>query len=235
MTIFTEQQVEDGALFMDETSNFDLDGDIEGRVLITDVGRDEEEKHETNCQGIHTSDDWPDESAGPPPPATAAEATKFLVEFFGNNTEGFLSYHQGGPIPPKELVEARNVEMVLRLDLSNCIQFFYEGLDEVTYGLQDKEILAFVNLGVKKEEAAQLRKRLKKDGGKGKDEIKVACYDVMTVTERLEYKSLKDRRDRQHMELFFKLQRHALSVGVPKHHSGGLLLVYLRLCMGVDV
>ena len=137
MTIFTEQQVEDGALFMDETSNFDLGGDIEGRVLITDVGKDEkdeDERRETNCQGIYTSDDWAEESVGPPQPATAAEATKFLVEFFGGNTEGFLSYHQGGPIPPKELVEVRHVEMVLRLDLSNCIQFFYEGLDEVTYG-----------------------------------------------------------------------------------------------------
>ena len=92
MTIFTEQQVEDGALFMDETSNFDLGGDIEGRVVITDVGKDakdEEERRETNWQGIYTPDDWSEESVGRPQPATAGGATNFLVEFVGGKPEGF--------------------------------------------------------------------------------------------------------------------------------------------------
>ena len=44
------------------------------------------------------------------------------------------------------------------------------------------------------------------------------------------YPKWKDQKNR--LTLFFRLQEEAHALRIPKHHSGGLLLVYLILCLG---
>jgi len=55
------------------------------------------------------------------------------------------------------------------------------------------------------------------------------------------HKSLREQQCRRwkvlrnRTELFFKLQKESHDLNIPKHHSGGLLLVYLILCLGYSL
>jgi hypothetical protein len=156
-----------------EVATFTCEKDGEpcvGRVLVGEL-QDEEEWEQTSG-GVWTRelDDWV-ETEEPPKPATPEEAKQYLRLFF----EG-LSMHYGGPIPETELLQDRHVDMVLRLDLSDCIDIFYVSLAE--HGVKEA---------------------------------------------------------RRQIELFFKLQKRAFRLAIPRHRSGGLLLVWLYLRRGWDV
>jgi len=109
-------------------------------------------------------DDTPDESV------TMEDAADFLTRFF----EG-KRWHCGGPIPKAVLLCDRHLQMVLRLEMNDCVDLFYEAL------------------GVPK------------------------------------------RFTRKETKLLSSLLDEAYQKSIPKHHTGGLVLVYLRLCIGLDI
>jgi len=156
--------------FMDET-----DEPGAGRVLVGDANNENSAWLDGLLLGTpdhRVKDDWvTDEDDPVPPPATPDEAKRFLRMFFVDR-----SMHYGGPIPERELLIPRHIEMVLRLELSDCIDIFYASLGE---------------------------------------------------------HGIKEQRTR--IELFFALQKESHRIGVPRHRSGGLLLVWLRLCRGWEV
>lgn len=128
--------------------------------------------------GVCMSGDWPQEPEVPPEPATEEEAQQFIVTFFTADNTFFAdkNYYLGGSIPTPEMVSEHNVQMVLRLNLVDCIDIFYQALKEI---------------------------------------------GVISSSEQI--------------ALFFRLQRECARLGIPKHHSGGILLVWLKLCRGFDL
>lgn len=55
------------------------------------------------------------------------------------------------------------------------------------------------------------------------------CLDEQQETNR------RWRRLEKRLELFFYLQKESHDLNIPRHHSGGLLLVYLILCLGYSI
>ncbi len=114
-----------------------------------------------------------DEDDPPPPPSTPEQCEGYLRRFFAGK-----SMHCGGPISEHHLLSEKHVEMVLRLELSDCLDIFHDSLDE-------------------------------------------------NIHRNRRWRSIRHR-----VELFKRLEAQAAAQQIPKHHIGGLLLVYLILCKG---
>ncbi len=111
-----------------------------------------------------------------PPPSTPEQCEEYLCRFFAGRT-----MYCGGPIPERHLLRKKHVEMVLRIELSDCLDLFHVSLDE-------------------------------------------------NIHRNRRWKSIENR-----VELFKKLEAQSAAQQIPKHHFGGLLLVYLILCKGYEL
>ena len=181
----------------------------------------------------HAADNWtsqPDREDGmtedtepPPKPATREEAMYFLTIYFRDR-----QMDCGGPIPLAELVSARHIDIVLRLELSDCIDLFHACLESSLFGLRRQQrqmVRAW------RRQIAMAKKVW--DSTTHEDGTKIP--DPLTKDERKLYNWLRYKMKIKHTNLLFKLQHEAYELAIPRHHSGGLLLVWLRLCMGFDV
>ena len=110
-------------------------------------------------------------------PATQDQLMGFLQRFFANKTRSF-----GGPINPAKLFAKRNIEMMQRLLLSDCLIAFHQCIET------QKNITA------------------------------IHKFTPRTRT-----------------MLYRQLEMEAFSLGIPKSKFGGILLVYLNLCLGYNV
>ena len=169
-------------------------------------------------------DDWLTEETEPPPkPATKEEAMFFLTAFFRKRES-----HCGGPIPATDLLTNRHIEMVLRLELSDCLDIFHECLETLYFGLPKKQRTRLYQL--------HRRVRLARaEWGKVPHEEKEKMPDPLDAAERKLYKWLRIKMKISHTELLKKLQKQSYDMAIPRHHSGGILLVWLRMCMGFDI
>ena len=118
----------------------------------------------------------------------------------------------GGPIPTAELTSEINIEMVLRLELVDCLDIFHSCLESTLFGLHRSQ----------KSQLEKFRQRNKETS-------------PLTREERQLYSWLRSRMKINQTELLLRLQKEAYEMSIPRHHSGGLLLVWLRLCMGYDI
>jgi len=163
---------------------------------------DNSEESNDNIRG--DNDDWDGEGSEPLLDiATPDEARRFLTMFFDGR-----EMYCGGPIPINELLETKNIEMVLRLELVDCIDIFYSCLSEVRFGLD-------------------------KDQWDRLDELR--NKNSLSEDDRHVLHQLGDKLRKSQTELFFDLQKQSFDLSIPRHHSGGILLVWLRLCMGFDL
>ena len=177
-----------------------------------------------SCISQSDREDWvTKDTEPPPPPATKEEAMYFLAVYFRDR-----QMDCGGPIPASELLSARNIDIVLRLELSDCFDIFHACLESVLLGLRRSQRVAVKNWRVR---IAAAKKKWELvphvEGAKMPDPLK--------MNERKLYNWLRYKMKVRHTNLLFKLQREAYELAIPRHHSGGLLLVWLRLCMGFDV
>ena len=164
-----------------------------------------------------------EESEPPPEPATPEEAIRFLTTFFRNR-----ELHCGGPILVTELLSNRHIEMVLRLELSYCIDVFHECLESIYFGLPRRQRTCLYRLYAKVMAA-------KAKWGEDKHGEKEKMPDPLDEAERKLYKWLRIKMKISHTELLKKLQKQSFDFAIPRHHSGGILLVWLRMCMGFDI
>lgn len=105
-------------------------------------------------------------------PITREDAVKYIEEFFADK-----KWVHGGPIPKKELIQDRHVDMILSLEFHECVDFFYQSVEQIK-----------------------------------------------------EYNEFEPAKD-----LLIELQNNSCRLGIPKHHSGGLMLIYLILCQGITL
>ena len=113
----------------------------------------------------------PEVEFAPPPPTDENEAKKYLLKFFQNKTASF-----GGPVPVSDLLSERNLTLLCKLELRDCIDIFHLCLEE--NGWEDEQA---------------------------------------------------------RVDEFYKIQHESKVLEIPKHYSGGILLVWLDICCGYSL
>ena len=195
-----------------------MDSEIEAEVsAVAEIPEVDPRLNQTLSGTTAASEtDWP--TAVEMKPATPAEAKSFLGMFFANKP--FFATQKA--IPLSMLLDQRHIDMVLRLEMSTCIQAFHSALEDQHYGLESDDLL-FVNIMDKKmaDRAAMAQRP--------------PLLADLDPTEAERYTAIMAERDKIHTKLFFDLQLEMRNLCIPKRHSGGLLLVWLRMCMGWDI
>ena len=149
----------------------DIDLEMNEYDLYNNFSDDTAEAEGFQVQEVSGGDEEPEA-----PPSTPEQCEGYLRRFF----EG-KSMYCGGPISKNHLLCKKHVEMVLRIELSDCLDIFHYSLDE-------------------------------------------------NMDSDRQWKSILNR-----VELFKELEANSAAQQIPKHHFGGLLLVYLILCKGYEL